>query len=369
MNLYKINLILLLSFISLISSAQITVVKADQGPAANGDGLYYYLPETVFKVDVDLKVTERIPGPLADYCENYLGTADYLKESSVDYSVVNVEVNPLTVADENSSYYIVFSEKSSKEDHSPAVLLTPMGILKSVNIFDQPRNNQKQVTIEENKTIILGHDNDGFSYDAQYNRKQKIDTVIRKITIDTMTINKFLFKTSWVDKSKEERADEAARQIRTIRESRMNLLTGYHEVNFGESLVYMDKQLQKLEQQYLELFLGKERLMFEHHTFFVTPEKEKLQQELLSTKGGDKLVFKVKTNSEMQVKPMGAAMSNVIFYRVPAQVSVTIEFEDAIFYNDIFSVSQLGVVTGVSVSKAGVIFDVNKGEPIEIRKY
>ena len=369
MNLKKISLTAVLTFVVVFSFAQITVVTADKGPASNGDGLYYSLPATLFKVEVELKKTERLPGPLADYCQNYLGTTQYIKEASTDFLVVDEDVSPMTIADESASYYIVFSAKSSKEDKSPVIELTPFGTLKTVNIDQDEQEMQREVNIEENKTIILGDDANRFRYEAQYNRKKKIDTVIRKITIDTMTINKFLFKTSWVDKSKEERAEEAAQQIRSIRESRLNLLTGYHEVNFGESLLYMDNQLQKLEQQYLELFLGKERVTIEHHTFYVLPENETLNQDLLATDNGKKLVFKVRPQTEMQIKPMAATVSNVIYYRIPAQATVSLIFNGKELFKDIYPVSQLGVVTGVSVSKAGVAFDPVTGVPNKIVKY
>jgi hypothetical protein len=368
MKLFKISLITLFTHFVLLSSAQITVVTADKGPATNGDGIYYSLPATVFKVDVDIKKTEYIQGPLANYSENYLGTSDYLKGSKTEYSIIDIDVKPITVADEKSSYYIVFSDKTSKEEKPPKVSLTPFGTLRSVNMTEA-ENNENMVSIEENKTIIMGGNDTRFRYEAEYNRKKKVDTVIRKITIDTMTINKFLFKTSWIDKSKEERAEEAARQIRLIRESRMNLLTGYHEVNFGESLRYMDNQLQKMEQQYLELFLGKQHISFEHYTFFVEPEIENRQKVLLETESADKLVFNADPQPLELIKPMSGVQNNIVYYRIPALTTIKVKFNGETFFNDIIPVSQMGVITGVSVYKAGVLFDPKTGIPVEISKH
>lgn len=365
----KIEFTLFFIIISLTVSSQIMVVTADKGPAANGDGLYYSLPATAFKVEVDLKRTESIPGPLADYCENYLGTSDYLKAASVTYSAIDVAVHPVTITDEKSSYYMVFSEKLSKEDKPPAVELTPLGTLLSVNMVKHEKKEDRGSIIEENKTIVVGDDESNFDYDAAFNRMKKVDTVIRKITIDTMTINKFLFKTSWVSKTKEERAEEAAHQVQLIRESRMNLLTGYHEVNFGESIKYMDGQLKEMEQQYLELFQGKKQISVEHYTFFVIPEAGKLQKQLLVTDSGDKLMFKMETIDKSPVKPMDATLNNIVYYRIPAFATVLINFNGANLYKDIFAVNQLGTITGVSVYKAGITFDPESGVPLKIIKY
>ncbi len=368
MNYLKIVIVALISVLTLTLPAQITVVTADKGPAANGDGLCYSLPATLFRVDVDLKKIEHIPGPLAGYTEKYLGTSDYLKESSVDYSVVDVDVHPVTIADEKASYYIVFSDKISKEDRPPVVSLTPFGTLRSVNMEIQT-GELPVISKEENKTIILAGDEDDFKYKAGYNRKKVVDTVIRKITVDTMTINKFLFRTSWADKTEDEKAEEAARQIHSIRESRMNLLTGYHEVNFGESIVYMDKQLQKLEQQYLELFLGKERITAEHHTYFVYPAKEQMQKTLLETRSGDKLLFDVEIKGVNSIKPVSTALNNIIYYRIPADALVKITFNGKTLFSNLYPVSQLGTVTGISVYKAGVLFDPVTGVPVQLLKH
>ncbi|RLD91281.1 MAG: hypothetical protein DRJ09_01595 [Bacteroidetes bacterium] len=365
----KIYIVLLLVAITAAATAQITVVTADKGPAADGNGLYYSLPATMFKVEVDLRRVESVPGPLAEYCENYLGTDDYIKASSVVYTAVDAKVIPFTIADENASYYMVFSEKVSKEDKPPRVELTPLGTLKSVNMYINSDNQQHETSKEIEKTIIINDKNDHFDYEAEFNKKQLIDTVVRKITIDTMTISKFLFKTSWVAKTAEERAEDAARHISLIREQRMNLLTGYHEVNFGAGIEYMDNQLKEMEQQYLELFQGKKRVSFEHYTFFVRPEKDTKQKELMTTTSGDKLMFKVQDFLNTVVKPMGAILNNVVYYRIPANAAIEVTFKDESLFKDIFEVKQLGVVSGVSVYKAGVIFDTQTGVPVKVRKY
>ena len=365
----KIYLVLLLAAITVAATAQITVVTADKGPAADGNGLYYSLPATVFKVEVELRRVESIPGPLAEYCENYLGTDDYIKASSVEYTGVDASVTPFTIADENASYYMVFSEKASKEDKPPMVELTPLGTLKSVNMATMPESEHHKTSKEIEKTIIINDQHGHFDYEAGFNKKQLVDTVVRKITIDTMTISKFLFKTSWVAKTKEERAEDAARQISAIREQRMNLLTGYHEVNFGNGVEYMDAKLREMEQQYLALFQGKKRVSFEHYTFIVRPEKDTKQKQLMTTSSGDKLLFKVQDFPNAQVKPMGAVLNNVVYYRIPANANIEVTFKGERLFSDIFEVDQLGVITGVSVYKAGVLFDPVKGVPVKVVKY
>jgi len=244
-----------------------------------------------------------------------------------------------------------------------------LGTLKSVNMPEMSQSGQRSVSKEIEKTIIINSRDENFDYEAGFNKKELIDTVVRKITIDTMTINKFLFKTSWVAKTAEERAEDAARQISLIREQRMNLLTGYHEVNFGNGIEYMDSKLKEMEQQYLELFPGKKRVSFEHYTFIVRPDKNTGQKQLLETESGDKLLFMTEPFPKSEVKPMDAILNNVVYYRTPANATINVTFKGKSLFKDVFEVNQLGVVSGVSVYKAGVLFDPEKGVPVKVVKY
>ena len=80
-----------------------------------------------------------------------------------------------------------------------------------------------------------------------------------------------------------EKANEAAQKILEIREARFHLISGYQEVNYGESMEYMNDQLKELENDYLELFLGKEVKSTGIQTIYYIPEKDKPRQTGLSS--------------------------------------------------------------------------------------
>jgi hypothetical protein len=226
---------------------------------------------------------------------------------------------------------------------------------------------EKQIEKEE-RIYVLGSEADDFHYSAEFNRKLKIDTIVRKITVDTMTIQRFVFRTSWVDKSEEERAADAASFIKTLRESRFNLLTGYHEVDFSGSIRYMDQELKKMEEDYLALFLGKENQTVRHYTYFYVPQANNLQKEFFKSPEGDQLIVKVRPLNEPVVSETNAPVDNALVYRLPTNCDVKVLFNRENLFNDIFPVNQLGVRTYLSVYKTSVLFDVQTGLPVLVKR-
>jgi hypothetical protein len=66
---------------------------------------------------------------------------------------------------------------------------------------------------------------------------------------------------------------------------------------------------------------------------------------------------------------MSGVQNNIVYYRIPALTTIKVKFNGETFFNNIIPVSQMGVITGVSVFKAGVLFDSQTGVPVQIRKY
>ena len=202
---------------------------------------------------------------------------------------------------------------------------------------------------------------------SQYNKQKKTDTIIRTINIDTITINRFLFKSSWVDKSIDDKAREAALQIEHIRESRYNLISGYQEVNYGSSIIYMDRQLQELENQYLELFLGRELRSIERQTFYFVPGKNKKGGELIRFEDGKSVVIRfIPNNTSDELTDTLAAKPNSIFYRIPATADVTISSDNKDFFVGRFLVNQFGTVSFVPLGNTKLQFDAETGNLISV---
>ncbi len=333
----------------------VTKVK-DRNVNTAGNGFFYALPQTVFRVDIVYEEIQKIKGPFADYAKEYLGASDYISTTANQYNILNVNVFHEVEADPGQFYYISYTtEKAKDEKPAPAFHFTPFGTLLAV---DDMEGSPQPESVNVDQTFIIGEEEQGFRYEADYHRKKKIDTVIRRITIDTVNIEQFLFKTSWVDKTPEDRADEAAKQITAIREARFNLLSGYQEVNYGTSMSYMDSRLKELENSYLELFLGKKKKTVFSKTVYYTPSKGKVSTTLMEMPDGSTINIRViphEVTGKLPPEPLEKPGS--IYYRIPDESTVEIEYEDKILFRKPFLVNQLGVVTTVPASQTRLRFD------------
>jgi len=358
--------IYLLSLILLILGSSASygqyIVKKASGNSTNTslDGFYYAIPQTVLKIDMVIEKIKKIPGPLANYAEDYLGVTDYISTNSQSAKLLHATITPLYDADPEQYYYVQFPAERSKDEKSTSFQLTEMGTLLGFGSQGIDRNDFQETTVDQ--TFIMLEGDEDFSYYADYNRKKKIDTVVRKISIDTVTINRFLYKTSWVDKSDKEKANEAAQYILELREARFHLISGYQEVNYGESMQYMNNQLKDLEHQYLELFLGKEVKTTENQSVYYIPEKDKITDILYDATDGKPIEIKLDVpGSAYQLPDKPLEKIDNLYYRVPQSVSVKITQNNQTYFSAHIAISQFGVIATAPLNRTKLFFDPQTG--------
>ncbi len=358
---------------------QVTKAAGKQQALSPAGGMYYALPKTIFKVRVVLEQVTEIPGPFAAYATKYLGTLDYIRSRKVYYRLLSVKVEPVVMADPGQVFYVRFPQsRSSKEIRSFGLQLNGQGVIAGFGLM--PVDNKEKVAPPRalpppsSQMYLFSDNRKGFDMQAGYSRAQKVDTIVRKITIDTVTIKRFLFKTSWVNLTREDRANDAAKQIKNIRESRFNLLTGYQEVNYGDGIRYMDAELQKLEHEYLVLFLGREYRQMVIRSFVFDPEKQSLSGKLFqyTDKEGNEQTLTISARVVNAMKPVPekkTAEPDALFYRVPVKAVVSVGSGNQPFYSDTFTVPQLGVVSTVPVrEKTYLWFDPQTGAVVRFEK-
>ncbi len=360
--------VIFLLFFVVALPAQVTVTKVAPGGAQPvGEGFFYTLPKTVLRVDLVLEKIDRIPGPLSAFASDFLGVDDVIRNQGEEYRLLESAIIPLSETDADQMYFVQLPQEKGKDDRNMGFHLADNGALVSVNDPETKPLVFSSGPIDQ--TIMFREGSDTFDYLATYNKKKKQDTIVRKITIDTVTINRFLFKTSWVDKSEREKAEEAAQQITKIREARFNLLTGYHEVNFGESIRYMDAHLMKMEQDYLELFLGKESSTIVTQTVYYTPRKGERQAQLWRASNGESVSLEINTDGGLKgLSDSPAAGPNMLFYRIPASATVAVKFSGIESATKALQINQLGAVSTVPISKTRLQLNPMTGNVMSVQK-
>lgn len=362
--------------------AQISSVKVSSSTQSLGEnGLFYTLPRAIFQVDVLVSRMDLVPGPYASFSNQVLGLTDYINRAETQYEIKGIYVHSITESDPNAVYFLNFGEQSSKSDRTFLVQLQANGVLKGMNetTFTDKEDRKAKLEMRED---FFSRD---FNYFADLNQSIRVDTVIRRISVDTTTIEDVVYNRTMVEKTKLQRAQEAAKTYMDIRKNRLELLSGYQEVNYpAQTMALMNSELSQMEADYLALFKGKRFVSEEKYSFYVLPEGDKTKQSYpvfkfskengvgdLTAPTGKRVNLLVQTNGLSDILSGQTVADNVlgVFYRVPAFARVWIDYDDKEYAKNTFLIPQLGVLQSVNTSKTLFAVDPKTGmiKAIEIK--
>jgi hypothetical protein len=215
-----------------------------------------------------------------------------------------------------------------------------------------------------------------FKYSADVNFFEKVDTIIRKVNIDTMTLERQYLKRTVVEKSPEQKAKEASDYIVKIKDNRFNLISGFQEVNYNrETLEYMDTQLKQMEKEYLKLFTGISLHKTLTFSFVYTPNPNQVNTEVpifkymkskgmmeLDEPGGKIVTIKVQRSGTTSTlanylkRREESGKVHGFYYRIPELARVTVKVDENLTEETQCLVSQLGIVSFLPSNKWKVQF-------------
>ena len=366
--------------------AQINVVRIDNNAAPQTrEGIFYSLPRTVVKIDVKIDRIENYKGPYSDFALRFLGLKNVIPANTIDYKISDIIITTYPEPDPDQYYFVELEDKDSRGgEHGGILSLNDAGII--LGTFSETSDTLKNLMpLTETGSMPSDADKDAFGelfkYSADVSVFEKVDTIIRKINIDTMTVERQYYKRTMVEKSPEQKAKEAADYIAKIKDNRFNLLSGAQEVNYNkETLEYMDSQLKTMEKEYLKLFTGITLQKSITFSYKYIPVANQINVEIpifkflksrgvidLDENGGKVVTIKVQRvgntttvanylkKSEKKTKVQGFS------YRIPELARVTVKLDENTQEETQCLVSQLGVVTNLPAHKWKVRFHKETG--------
>lgn len=357
--------------------AQINVLRIDNNAAPQTkEGIFYSLPRTVVKIDVKIDRIENYKGPYADFALRFLGLKNIVSANTIDYNISDITITTYPEPDPDQYYFVEMGEKISKGDKAGLLSLSDAGVImgtlpEKVDTL-QIQLSKSDEPVEADKDVF----GELFKYSADVNVFEKVDTIIRKINIDTLTVERQYYKRTMVEKSPEQKAKEAAEFISKIKENRFTLISGSQEVNYNrETLEYMDSQLKTMEKEYLKLFTGISLHKSLSFSYKYIPIPNQINTEIpifkflrskgivdLDEPGGKVVTIKIQrvgnTNTvaaylkkaEKDTKVQGFS------YRIPELARVTVKLDENTQEETQCLVAQLGVVTNLPANKWKVRF-------------
>ena len=359
-------------FLSGMLTAQVNVYRVSGGAGQpSGDGAFYTLPRTVLKIDVVVKATEQLKGPYSDYAERFLGLEEVNKFDFTTWTIEDIEVATLTEPDPVEVYYVESAATDSRDLRMLSLSLDEAGMLLSAGDLEKAETKK---TAKTREVVFFENPSEGMEYPDFYASRHvetRIDTIIRRVTVDTLMEEQLFYRQRLEDNSDEEMAVKALQKIQQIRESKYNLITGFQETAYDPgSIKYMFERLDHLENEYLDLFRGKSFSEFYHHTFYVVPQpKNNRYSTTLFQFATGSGITKGKSGEPVQLELAGTGTTGDqagtsgtgIAYRVPGTVEVSVNLDDQTLYENRMTINQFGVVNRLPAKRFRAEFNPETG--------
>ena len=359
-------LVILFVIISLNLDAQYITNHAKNVKQTETEGVYYYLPRNIVRLDFVVEKKQEMKGKYSAYAKELLNTDNFIKENKTIYRITAVNISTLTEADPNMIFHIATDDKT-KDTPKYDISIDNEGIIKSFGYQtvdddfyseEQMRNDLLNETVASDYIYIPLNDED----DDEFEDVDSVEKTKIKLT----------------DK---EIAQSIIEEIKKNRVAYFDLISGYQEVNYGETINYMLDELKELENEYLSMFIGKTKTKSFTKTFYVIPEEGKPSVVLTKFSETEGFNAKVGENVKINFTELSPNQSidklttdqienqtynNKLFYRNPANVMMQISIGEGVVSENRLKISQLGNMILVPINKMKLTFDTNTGQILSI---
>lgn len=240
-----------------------------------GTNVVYNLPSTSFRLEVKALKTVYTPGPYAKYAEKYLGIKAS-ERPSVTYALESIKLVPYLEADRSAKYIISLGSNPSENVRDLFMKFTSQGM---IMLSDQYKGDA-----EYWRFPALREDAGSIAQSATENITSQESVLYKNVNngkggVDRVAIT----QTYKVFKSPEVKASEAAKMIFDIREKRLAIVTGDTDATFsGDALRASVETLDRLEHEYLNLFLGTYETAEQKMSYDVLPKAETGRQIIVA---------------------------------------------------------------------------------------
>jgi len=339
----------------------IVTLPANHIDSTTAKGLVYYLPQSVCRITINVLQVSTIPGPYHAFADKFLGIKNVPHERDTEWMLSDMKVAVVEEPDP-AQFYLVTSEKG-------AISKDLLDRLRSKGISVYTHREMPFIS-DYNETMDAARGGGLFYTDLSMkdNAVFETDTLYKTILTDSSFVRVPVIKKQETIKTIEERAREASDFLIKIRKRRFRLLTGMDgfypqddAIRFGTG------ELDKLEQSYLSLFIGKTitdtiRLNFIHIPVMGQSLEQTRLFEFSPTEGinartgSDRIVSLMlkKTGVTNQLanysRQNNRFPAGVVYYRIPDVAEMEIQVDGMAVLRDRISVYQYGTVVACPVN-------------------
>ncbi len=265
--------VLFITTLSLMISFSATAQKSEilsPGEIAPEGTVLYSLPNTALHLKVEAVRESYTPGPYAKFSEKYLGIV-VSPDKKDSYKLLSVKMTPFIEADQSKRIAVNLNGLSKNGSPINIYKFSSQGL---IILSDQNKGGTdywRFPTLSDNQSNMT---------EATNNFTSTETTLYKNVKNSSGGYDKVAIQQSQVvEKSIEKKAQEAANNIFNIRKKRVDIITGDTDATFsGEAMKAVIDELNKLEADYMSLFIGTTESAVQMMDFDVVPESQKEKQ-------------------------------------------------------------------------------------------
>ncbi len=381
MNKMKPIIFTFLSIIIVLTSCKTNynVVRVDlnKKPSSKA-GFFYMLPKNYLKINITLEKQNDIKGPYSEFAMKYFGLNNVISQNHTQYSIKDVNIETIAEVDTANIYFVETNNSDLKISFGNMGMISDVNCKEiSTNIILKENNWENVNTNDEHEYPLL------FRKFADLNMYEKIDTIYKKVKLDTSFIIEKTFKTSMVEKPTELKVKEIVDYITKLKDARFSIISGDVDAADKKNLEFMYNELQNQEEQYMKLFTGisiNNTLTYSYVYYPETDTNTTITNAFLckfsDSKGitsdeeadAENIYVKIDNNRQkthldkfIKEKNKLQKAKHGFYYRLPAKVEVSILKEKSIIYNCIKDIAQMGIVISLPQKNISIKFDEVNG--------
>ena len=332
--------------------AALSINASAQKKEADPTGfLTYSLPSTTITLEVEAVQEKFYAGPYAKYAEKYLGIKARQQDESV-FQLTEISMTPYVEADQSRRYSLNVKKGAIE---ATFLKLTAEGL---ISFSD---GNFATESVWRFPTRTSGDFSD---LGVTSNLTSESTTLYKSTKTDKVSVTQSMM----VEKTPEKRAAETAQMILSLREKRLQIVTGDTDATYsGEAMGAAIEEITRLEKEYMTLFIGYSEYQTQRMKFEIIPEAERESQmyiafRLSDTAGlvpadnlsGRPIVMEIVTQEFAQPQMSSADARNAreveAYNRIPAICNVKIIDSGNLLLQNRMPIYQLGKESSLPVN-------------------
>lgn len=260
-----------LAGIMALTAAGQNVNRLEKGQTPPDGVVIYSLPMTSIHLSVEAVCETYIPGPYSKWAKKYLGI-DVPQEASTSYTLSNIRMTPYLEADRSCSYIVNLDGFLGEASPASFFEFSSQGLLLLSDESKGKGDSWRFPSIAPGTEVL--------SSEATANLTSTETTLYRTVRNESGGYDRVAVRQSQVvEKSPEKKAQEAAAMILSLRENRINIITGNTDATFsGDALRAAVEEIGRLEEEYMSLFTGSTATSLQQMSFDVVPESGKSEE-------------------------------------------------------------------------------------------